>query len=182
MKPFVPDRPPSRNPKLAQVSGSRPALTAYHIELLAQSCIPPEYAAIRGYRTVYDDQGNVLRKLGFSDVSASHTPGLVIPLRDRLKHIWGAQFRPDTAYEFNGKTTKYVVRPGQRNRLDIPPTVADSDWLSDTSVPLFIPEGIKKADSGAVMGLCTVGLLSVSGWKGHDTALADWWDIALKKR
>ena len=150
--------------------------------MLATSCITPEYAALRGYQTAYKDQGSRLRELGFSDVAACHVPGLVIPLRDRFKQVWGAQFRPDVPYQFNGKTTKYVVRPGQGNRLDIPPSVADSDWLDDRTVPLFIPEGVRKADAGAINGLCTVGLLSVSSWKNNDKALPDWLDISLKRR
>ena len=69
--------------------------------------------------------------------------------------------------------------------LDAPLTCRKD--LPDPHVPLFITEGVRKADSAASIGLCTVALLGVWNWRGTNdlggrTALADWESIALNAR
>ncbi|MGH3484345.1 MAG: DUF3631 domain-containing protein [Nocardioidaceae bacterium] len=59
--------------------------------------------------------------------------------------------------------------------------------LDDPTVPLWITEGVKKADAGAVSGLCIVALSGVNSWrtksaKGGKVAVADFHDIALNDR
>ena len=59
--------------------------------------------------------------------------------------------------------------------------------LGDPAMPLWITEGTKKADCGALHGLCIVALSGVWNWLGTNTAggkmaLADWRDVALNSR
>jgi hypothetical protein len=54
-------------------------------------------------------------------------------------------------------------------------------------VPLWVTEGVKKADCGAQYQLCIVALSGVWNWRGTNdmggkTAIADWNDIALNDR
>ena len=56
--------------------------------------------------------------------------------------------------------------------------------LADPAMPLWITEGVKKADCGALHGLCIVALVGVCGWlhtnnAGGKMALPEWHDIAL---
>ena len=59
--------------------------------------------------------------------------------------------------------------------------------LADPAIPLWITEGVKKADCGALHGLCIVALSGVWNWLGTNSAggkmaLPDWHDIALNGR
>ena len=98
---------------------------------------------------------------------------------------WGYQYRPDVPRLRDGKPVKYETPWQQRNGLDIPPGVAA--MLADPTVPLWITEGCKKADCGALHGLCIVALAGVYGWLGTNSAggkmaLPEWHDVALNGR
>src|SRR5699024_6946881 len=101
---------------------------------------------------------------------------------------WGYQYRPDSPRERSGSPVKYETPTGQRNGIDVPPGVGDQ--LADLTVPLFITEGTKKADSAAARGLCCIALPGVWSWKGkpgndpHESTVAvgDWHDIGIKGR
>jgi Domain of unknown function (DUF3854) len=59
--------------------------------------------------------------------------------------------------------------------------------LGDPAVPLWVTEGVKKADCGAINGLCIVALSGVWCWlhtntAGGKMALPEWRDIALNGR
>jgi Domain of unknown function (DUF3854) len=58
-----------------------------------------------------------------------------------------------------GKPVKYETPYQQRNGLDIPPGVGDR--LHDPDVPLWVTEGVKKADCGAHYQLCIVAVWGV---------------------
>jgi hypothetical protein len=69
--------------------------------------------------------------------------------------------------------------------LDVPPRARI--WLGDPTRPLFITEGVRKADAAVSRDLCCIALLGVWNWRGRNadggtTALADWESIALKGR
>lgn len=69
--------------------------------------------------------------------------------------------------------------------MDIPPGVGD--LLHDPSVPLWVTEGVKKADCGVQYQLCIVAPSGVWNWRGTNemggkTAIADWNTIALNDR
>ena len=69
--------------------------------------------------------------------------------------------------------------------LDVPPPVRG--WIGDPKRPLFVTEGVRKADAAASIDLCCIALLGVWNWRGRNdgggyTALADWESVALKGR
>jgi hypothetical protein len=69
--------------------------------------------------------------------------------------------------------------------LGVPPPIRGQ--LRNPEVPLFITEGVRKADSAVSHDLCCVGLLGVWNWRrtnndGGTVALADWEQIALNDR
>ena len=155
----------------------------HHLAMLAASGITPEHAALRGYETITDKSR--LAKLGIVVAARSHVPGLLVPLLRVDGSRWGCQYRPDVPRTLQGKPVKYETPHGQRNGLDVPPGVGP--MLGDPSIPLFITEGSKKADCGALHGLCVVALTGVWCWRGTNSAggkvaLADWQDVALNGR
>lgn len=92
---------------------------------------------------------------------------------------------PDTPRLREGKPVKYETPVGQRNGLDVPPGVGP--LLGDPTVPLWVTEGVKKADAAAVAGLCCVALPGVWSWRGSNdkggkVAIPDWHDVALNGR
>ena len=69
--------------------------------------------------------------------------------------------------------------------LDVHPLIRDQ--LRDPAIPLWITEGIFKADAAISTGLCCVAVLGVWNWRGTNelggkTALADWEAVALNGR
>ncbi|MBA2768496.1 MAG: DUF3631 domain-containing protein, partial [Sporichthyaceae bacterium] len=59
--------------------------------------------------------------------------------------------------------------------------------LGDPAVPLWVTEGVKKADAAALAGLCCVALPGVWSWRGSNgsggkVAVPDWHDVALNGR
>jgi hypothetical protein len=69
--------------------------------------------------------------------------------------------------------------------LDVPP--GTRPHLGNPAIPLWITEGIRKADSGASRGLAIIALLGVWNWRGTNSAggkvvLPDWECIALNGR
>ena len=84
-----------------------------------------------------------------------------------------------------GKPVKYETPGGSRMVMDVPPRIRPH--LPDPKVPLWVTEGIRKADAAVSAGLCCVALLGVQNWKGTNTlggktALPEWADIALNGR
>jgi Domain of unknown function (DUF3854) len=151
-----------------------------HSAMLAASGITPEHAALRGYETITDKRR--LAGLKIVKDARSHVPGLLVPALRPDGSMWGCQYRPDQPRMRDGKLVKYETPWGQRNGLDIPPGVGP--MLADPTIPLFITEGAKKADCGALRGLCIVALSGVWCWRGKNSAggkmvLADWGDVAL---
>ncbi len=153
-----------------------------HQALLDASAIAPEVATARGYFTA--TKRSELEALGFA-IGQRRAPGLVLPVHDAHGRIAVYQLRPDQPRAVKGKPLKYETPRGARMVLDVPPCVRER--LSNPNVPLFITEGIRKADSAASQGLCCIALLGVWNWIGTNansgkTALADWREIALNDR
>jgi hypothetical protein len=113
-------------------------------------------------------------------------PGLLIPERRVDGSVWGYQYRPDAPRRnADGKVIKYETPYQQRNGIDVPPGVGPK--LGDPSIPLFITEGVKKADSAVCQGLTCIAIPGVWSWLGKNpqggkVAVPDWHDIALNGR
>ncbi len=165
------------------VQSSPEKLLAHHARRIRESAIADEVAAARGYRSV--EVRAELRRLGFSERQA-RTPALLVPIYDVHGEVATYQIRPDTPrVDRNGKSVKYETIAGARMVLDVPRPVRR--WLGDPARPLFITEGVRKADSAVSQGLCTIALLGVWNFRGTNEqggkcALADWESIALKAR
>ena len=161
----------------------RPVISPDHFAMLAASGITPEHAALRGYETVTDKRR--LAELKIVTAARSRVPGLLVPLLRADRSQWGYQYRPDAPRLRGGRPIKYETPWQPGNGLDIPPGVGP--MLGDPEIPLWITEGTKKADCGALQGLAIVALSGVWNWLGTNTAggkmvLADWRDVALNSR
>ncbi len=157
-------------------------IVAQHLDMLAASGITREYALARGYETILDP-----RRLADLKITPKgrNVPGLLVPMLRVDGSTWGYQYRPDVPRLRDGRPIKYETPYQQPNGLDIPPGVADK--LGDPNVPLWVTEGCKKADCGAIHGLCIVGLSGVWNWlttssAGGKMALPEWRDCALNGR
>lgn len=160
------------------------SVSPQHRALIAASAITPAVAAARGYRTV--ETKVELEGLGFAK-NQCRVPSLLIPVHNVHGVVALYQSRPELPRIRNGKPLKYETPHGARMILDVPPTVRASGDLRHGAKPLFITEGIRKADAGASAGLCIVDLLGVWNWRGTNelggkTALADWEHIHVQDR
>jgi hypothetical protein len=157
-------------------------LLPHHGNLITGSAITKEVARARGYRTV--TLKTELREIGFGEAQR-RVPALLIPVWSVHGEIATYQIRPDEPRIKDGKPLKYETPSGARMALDVPP--AARPLLANPSIPLFITEGARKADSAVSRGLCCVALLGVWNFRGRNehgglTALADWECVALKGR
>lgn len=159
-------------------------LSPQHAVKVGSSAISREVAEARGYRTIHVKRD--LASLGFSR-SQQIVPTLLVP-------VWGVageaalyQHRPDVPRQRKdtGKIVKYETPDGSRMAVDVPPGARSR--IGDPKVPLWITEGVLKADAAVSAGLCCIALLGVWNWRGTNadsgkTALADWESIALNDR
>jgi hypothetical protein len=150
-----------------------------HAKMLAESGITPEHARARGYISI--DSGNRRRLKEIGVVKAvQKSDGLLIPLLRIDGEVGGYQFRPDTPRIKDGKELKYETPFRQPNMIDFPP--GTTERLADRSMPVWITEGVKKADAGYLAGLGIVGLTGTWNWLRDGGALPDFRDLALKNR
>jgi hypothetical protein len=158
------------------------ALAEQHARMLEESGVTPEQANARGYVTV--DTKKRLQDLRITK-AGRNVPGLLVPQLRSDGSVWGYQYRPDVPRVRNGKAVKYETPFGQRNGIDVPPGAGRQ--LGDPAIPLWVTEGVKKADAATIAGLCCVALLGVWSWRGTNerrgkVAVSDWHDIALNGR
>jgi hypothetical protein len=178
-------------------------LLPHHRQLIIESAIKPEIARERGYRTIFIKRE--LNGYGFGP-SQQITPTLLLPLYDPKGKPAGWQHRPDFprwSKDNPPKPIKYETPSKWGMRIDVHPSLSrkpitqngppDFDTtevpapIVNPAIPLFITEGIRKADSATSYGLCCIALLGVWNWRGTNAAggkvaLADWEDIALNNR
>ncbi len=152
------------------------------------SGIPPQMIAERGYWTATSKAE--LRQLGFGE-SQLLTPALVIPMWTVDGNIGSYQIRPHQPRMKAPKPgkapkpVKYESPAGSTNMIDVPPCVLP--LLEKIDVPLWLTEGVKKADCSAAHGLACIALAGVWSWLGKvdggaSVELSDWNRIALKGR
>jgi hypothetical protein len=150
---------------------------------LTESGISPEVAKARGYRSI--TKKAELRALGFTERQL-RVPALVIPIWGVAGEVVLYQARPDQPrIDKRGQAVKYETLAESKMAIDVPPMARQ--FLGDPSRPLFITEGVRKADSAVSKGLCCVALLGVWNFRGTNelggqTALADWESIHLRGR
>jgi P4 family phage/plasmid primase-like protien len=176
-------------------------LYPHHRHELDASTIHPDVIAERGYRTITRPTANdqaprrELESLGFPKFATEedrYFPG-------RLTPIWGAngrvvsyEWKPNVAVRTaDGKTMKYVGVKNRPTDLDVHPRWtrdrgADDPvllpYIKDVTKPLWITEGIKKADALTSRDVVTVALAGVWNWRGSTGTHGAWEDIALKGR
>lgn len=155
-----------------------------HAALIRGSGIDDAVARERGYRTVTKkiDLGSI----GFKEAQRN-VPALLVPVWDVTGTIGLYQSRPDTPrIGANGKPIKYETPGKARMCLDLPPRARR--FIADPATPLFITEGVRKADSAVSNGIdCCMALLGVWNWRGTNddggkVTLPDWDAIALNGR
>ncbi len=128
--------------------------------LLEESGISLSVVAGRGYCTATTK--TELAELGFSGKQRL-TPALVVPMYSPAGQLVTHQIRPDAPRtNQDGKAIKYETPAGSPVRLDVHPS--QTERVKDASVPLWIIEGVKKADSLASRGQCAVALQGVWCW------------------
>lgn len=160
-----------------------PNLLPQHAALLAESGISPEVATARGYRSITKKVD--LRTRGFTD-RQFRLPALLIPIWGVTGEVVLYQARPDQPrINKSGKAVKYETPAESRIAIDVPPMA--QQFLGDPGRPLFITEGVRKADAAVSKGLCCIALIGVWNFRGTNdlggkTALADWESIHLKGR
>lgn len=163
-----------------------PAVSPEHRAELNGSRISAELIEQRGYMTVTADWRERLIEMGCPAWSVREDdafPGLVIPMYDaKTGGYIGYQFKPRVPQLPPGrdKPVKYVSPKGMSNRLDTHPAVRE--LVLDAASPLWITEGMKKADSIASLGWAVVSLTGVWNWRREDRTLAEWEDIPLHGR
>ncbi|HUV04776.1 MAG TPA: AAA family ATPase [Armatimonadota bacterium] len=158
-------------------------LLPQHQRLIDESGVSKEVANTRGYRSV-TDKGEV-RRLGFADRQC-RVPALVIPVWGVDGKIRSHQIRPDSPRkDGKGKEVKYETPAKSRMALDVHLSIRKK--IGNPKIPLFITEGVRKADAAISRGLCCIALLGVWNWRGTNAdggkvALPDWEAIALEGR
>ena len=156
--------------------------TALHIDRAIDAAIIRE----RGYRTwTTPDEP---RAQDFSEPQSRSVPALGIPLWNVHRELAGWQIRPNTPrFDAKGKARKYENRPLPAGRLilDVHPRMVP--LLRDRREPLFITEGIPKADALSSCDVCTIALSGVWGFRGTNAhggkvILPDWEHVPLNGR
>ena len=160
-------------------------LLPQHAALVRASAISAEVAQERGYFTATTIAD--LKRYGFAEPQC-RVPALGLPVWTVDGPIGLYQARPDDPRvdTKNGKPIKYETASGALMRLDVPPRARR--FLGDPTTPLWITEGIRKADSAVSNGIdCCLALLGVWNWRGENedggkVALPDWEQVALNGR
>jgi Domain of unknown function (DUF3854) len=165
------------------VSGRGRLSPSHRRMLFEESGIGARVVVKRGYRTV--TRKAELERLGFGR-SQRNVPALLMPIYSPTGEIVLYQSRPnEPRIGKRGKPIKYETPSGVSMALDVHPFCRER--LGDPTAPLFITEGIKKADALVSRGLCAVALIGVWSWRGTNEyggkmALPEWESVALNGR
>jgi hypothetical protein len=170
---------------LSNAPDTAPPLSEEHRRMLEEgSGIGAAEIASRGYKSVVATEALAV---GFAKEQARN--GLLIPFYTPTGEI-SYQLRPEKPRVIKGKSVKYETRQGQDIVLDVHPS---NYWrLINTGEPIYVIEGIKKADCAATLGRLAVGLSGTWNWGkkrkrggakyGKPELLPDWEPIPLEGR
>jgi putative DNA primase/helicase len=152
---------------------------------------------VHGSGVGWMDTREQLKRLGFPSWSVRedyYFPGLLLPIWTPGGKKIPGQWKPWRAVpspDGKGKRIRYASARGGV-RLDVHPRWSrdpDPDGremrlpaIQDVDVPLWITEGLKKADALTSRGICTVALSGVYNWRNTHATLGDWEDVRLKGR
>ena len=170
------------DPKHEQLLGD-----AHLDQLIHGSGIDLDVITERGYRTVTKQVE--LMKLGFSSAQSrcsKESPALLIPAYNVTGDIATYMLRPDTPrIDKDGKALKYEFPKGSTMVLDVHPRIRLD--LQDPNIPLFITEGIKKADTLISHDQCAIDVLGTWAFRGTNkqggkAMLPDWEYIPINNR
>src|SRR4051812_13179940 len=148
-------------------------------ELEKSSAIDAAVIAERGYRTLDSSHRQELAERGIT-MRSTGFPGLLLPMYRATGELISIQYKPVRAVVLKQRAIKYLSPRGQANHIDIHPR--NRARVADTSIPLWITEGIKKGDSLTSRGCCVATLTGVFNWRSKLATLGDWEDIPLKGR
>jgi len=160
----------------------------HYEEIVVDSCVTPDVALARGYRTLTAADQTELEELGFQRYLTQRDdayPGLLVPMYGADGTVRGHQFKPAvprTRSKADGTPSpvKYESPKGADLVLDVPEFTRGV--LAELNVPLWVTEGVKKVDSLVSQGLAAIGLTGVFNWRNKLGTLGDWEDIPLKGR
>jgi hypothetical protein len=166
-------------------SSEVPALLKEHFEHLKGSAISVEVMKERGYRSILGGSNRELETLGFAP--RQRRGGILIPIWGVDGKIVNHVLRPDKPRKNDDdKDIKYEQPKGTAVRFDVPPRCLKN--IGDPKVPIWIVEGVKKADSLVSAGAeCVIGETGVWGFRGKNekggkTIIADFDHIAWNGR
>ena len=152
-----------------------------HLEDLRKSGLSDETIIQHGIKTIRPKDIN--KKVGYD------IPGLVSayeipfpPFNDGYFRLKAFYAPGNEQYTDGRKKPRYIQRKGSLNRLYIPLPVFTI--LNDTSQPLYITEGEKKALKGTQEGLPTIAITGLWNWKqrGNDELIDGFNIIAWEGR
>jgi putative DNA primase/helicase len=165
-------------------------LLPHHLRHLRDSGISDAVIAERGYQTVSRPSAgdgrprDLLRRCGIPSWIAGEDaryPGLLIPIFRVTGELISWRYRPDVpGKDRQGKLRRYITPAGRPPSLDLHP--AGRARVIDPTVPLWITEGVKKADALTTAGACVVALSGVHNWRSRLGTLGDWEDVPLRGR
>lgn len=168
-----------------------------HKRELAASAITDDIAVARGYRSVsrptntHNEPREELARLGIPSWAIKedrYFPGLLIPLYRATGERISSIFKPRVPVpNRDGKLMKYAAQKGRASVIDVHPrwSIGGAEIIPpirDITVPLWITEGVKKADALTSQGVCTIALSGVYNWRSNMGTLGDWEDIPLRGR
>lgn len=165
-------------------------ISEHYEEIVLSSSIDPAVASARGYRTLTGTGADrdELESLGFKPYVWNRDdayPGLLVPMHGADGTVRGHQFKPAVPrkrMKTDGTPVPVKYESPARSALMVDVPAFTRDRLTDTSVPLWLTEGMKKTDSLVSQGLAALGLTGVFNWRNAMGTLGDWEDIPLKGR
>jgi hypothetical protein len=163
-------------------------LTRDHYErFIKASAISKKIAEARKYRSISrsSQAEKLVEQFGFYEAQV-RLPSLLIPIWGASGGIVAYQLRPSKPRtdRQSGKLRKYENQPNVGGHLDIHPSSLSA--LRKIGKPLWITEGIRKADALTSAGALTLAIYGVWNWRGTDEGgaicrLPDWEEIPTNR-